>query len=138
MYSIAFKKAKQMVRNKKIFLLFLSVGLGSTIVNFSVFGFLWNYVKISYQYAVSISYFLSVLFHFTANRNITFKGNDDIIVTLLIKYIVMVFATYLITLSIMHTVVEFLLLSPYAGLCLSIPVGTIFTYFLAKWWVFPI
>lgn len=116
--------------------LFLTVGALAAVVNFSSFAFLWNLVHINYQISVSISYILSVIFHFTANRRFTFKSHGRDLHKHLIKYLAMVSTNYLITLAVMYIVVEIFKLSPYIGVVASIGTTVGVGYILAKFWVF--
>jgi putative flippase GtrA len=130
------KLIKFLTNNIRYITSFLTVGIFSAVVNFAVFGFFWNIIGLPYQYSVSIAYILSVICHFTGNRNITFKNRGPGITFQIAKYLIMVLTNYLITLTIVHAVVEKLYLSPYIGIILAIGI-TVWTGFLmSKFWVF--
>lgn len=115
---------------------FLTVGALSAVINFTAFAFLWNLIHINYQVAVSISYILSVIFHFTANRRFTFKSHGRNLHKHLIRYLVMATINYLLTLLVMHVVVEIFKFSPYFGVIASIGATVSVGYILARSWVF--
>ncbi|OFX74486.1 MAG: hypothetical protein A2X12_02185 [Bacteroidetes bacterium GWE2_29_8] len=116
--------------------IYLVIGGTTAVINFSIFTFLWNFEHINYQVSISISYILSVIFHFTANRRFTFKSHDRNLYKHLAKYLAMVLINYLITLLVMHIAVEIFKLSPYIGVIASIGTTVGVGYFLARFWVF--
>lgn len=117
-------------------IMFLTVGTISAVINFSSFAFFWNFLHIHYQVAVSISYILSVIFHFNVNRRFTFKSHGRNFHRHLAKYLIMILISYLTTLAIMHIVVEIFKFSPYVGIVASIGTTVGMNYMLAKFWVF--
>jgi putative flippase GtrA len=122
--------------NKKFIAAFLTVGALSAVVNFCSFSFFWKVLGLPYQYAVSIAYVLSVIFHFTGNRNVTFKSRESNLALQVLKYLTMVFTNYLITLTIVHFVVEKLHFSPYIGIIASISTTVWTGYLMSRLWVF--
>jgi putative flippase GtrA len=120
-------------------MLYATVGLISAIVNFSSFTILWKLAGLNYQVAVSIAFALSVLVHFTANRNVTFRNSDDSSIKRQVpKYALMVTTNYLITMCVMYIVVEVLKLSPFIGLLCSIGCTVGVGYCLSRFWVFKV
>lgn len=122
--------------NKRSILSFLAVGAASAIVNFASFGIFWSLVGLPYAYAVSIAYVLSVIFHFTANRHITFKSQGTNFLPQLSKYLVLIFINYFVTLFIVNYVVTVLHLSPYFGLVMAIGATVLTGYFMSRYWIF--
>jgi len=125
-----------LVENRRYIAAFLTVGALSAVVNFCSFSFFWKIVGIPYQYAVSIAYVLSVIFHFTGNRNVTFKSREPNLFLQVSKYLTMVLTNYLITLAIVHFVVEKLHFSPYIGIITSIGTTVWTGYLMSRLWVF--
>lgn len=123
-------------QNKRSIALFCLVGATTALLNFSVFGLLWHLLQINYRIAVTCSYALSALFHFTANRRFTFKSHGADLHAHICKYLVMILINYTITLCVMHIVVEIFTLSPYFGVACSIATTFGTGYLLAKYWVF--
>jgi len=118
--------------------LFLTVGALTAVLYFSIFAYLWRVAHLHYRLAISIAYFTSILFHFTANRFVTFKSHGADFTKHVVKYLIMVMVNYLITLLVVHFVVVGLALSPYLGVISAIgaTVGT--GYLMAKFWVFRV
>jgi len=115
---------------------FLTVGAIAAVINFSTFSLLFQMAHLNYKVAVSIGYLCSVIFHFTANRRFTFKSQGSDFFRHLSKYIVMISINYLITLAVVHFVVENLSLSPYIGVIAGIGCTVGIGYLMAKFWVF--
>lgn len=122
--------------NKRSIATFLTVGLLSAMVYFSSFTFLWKICEVNYTVSVSLSYVLSIIFHFNANRYFTFKSRNKKVLHHLVKYLIMVFFNYLVTLLIVNIVVEKLTLSPYIGIVLSIAATMNTGYLISRYWVF--
>ncbi|EKD75548.1 MAG: hypothetical protein ACD_44C00102G0003 [uncultured bacterium] len=125
-------------KNKITLLTFLTVGALSAGVYFLSFSICWKLLRLSYPYAISIAYVLSVLFHFTANRNITFKSYGTNILPQTLKYLTMVIMNYGITLLIVNIAVEILHLSPYIGIVCAIGATVGSGYLMSRLWVFPV
>jgi len=115
---------------------YLSVGVCSTIIYFSIFSLLWKLMHINYQIAVSIGYACLVMFHFYANRRFSFKAHSVKMSDQLTKYFIMIGINYLITMVIVHWATKTLLLSPYVGIALSISVTVSGGYLMSRFWVF--
>ena len=124
------------VINKQSILSFLIVGALSAVENFVSFGVFWQLFKISYAYSVSIAYVLSVIFHFIANRNMTFKHRGTNMAPQISKYLVMIMINYLITLAIVNATVQIIGLSPYIGIVLSIGTTVGIGYLTSRLWIF--
>lgn len=120
--------------HKKSILLFLTVGTLSAIVNFVSFTLLWKIMD--YRIAVSIAYVLSVIVHFSANRNLTFNSRDTNMLQQLPRYLTTIILNYFITLSVVHVVVETFNQSPYLGIFCSIGATVGVSYTLLRFWVF--
>lgn len=125
------------LHNKKTILRFGVVGTVSALVNLGSFYVLWRWLGIHYSLAVSISYALSVIVHFCANRNIAFEGKHIHIARQMPKYFAMIFINYIITLLVTRFVVEILGLTPYLGIILAIGITINTSYFMMRYWVFP-
>lgn len=117
---------------------FLVVGALSALIYFSIFGFFWQLLHLNYNIAVSIAYGAAVLFHFTANRKITFKNPESTLSHQIPRYMLVITLNYLITLTCMYFVVTQGHLSPYLGILTSILVTTFTSYTLLRCWVFAL
>jgi putative flippase GtrA len=134
---IFFKLYYYYITNKKSILLFLFVGTISAAVNIGSFAILWKFFRINYQFAVSVSYVLSVILHFLVNRKLTFEGDHTHFLMQMPRYLTMIIVNYLITLGVTRMVVELLHLTPYLGIIFSISVTINVSYLMMRYWVFP-
>lgn len=115
---------------------FLTVGAIAAVVNIGSFFFLFQFTSLNYEVSISISYILSVIFHFTANRRFTFKRHDVHFYHQLPKYLCMVLFNYIITLGVMYFIVEVTQLSPYVGNVAAIGMTVMTGYAMSRYWVF--
>lgn len=124
-------------KNAEIFL-FLVVGILTAGIYFALFTIFWKFLFIDYRISVSIAYIASVIFQFHMNRNVTFKSLDNKITNQIIKFIILLLINYVLTLMIVTTLVNKLLLSPYLAIICSLSVTTIIGFMLSRLWVFKI
>lgn len=129
---------QHIIENKLSIILFLFVGTLCAIVNLTSFSLLWHTLHINYTAAVSCAYFFSVLVHFTANRHLTFKDHSTTFFPQIQRYLIMLLTNYLLTLIIVHVVVETLHFSPYIGIISAIGCTVGINYFMSRFWVFQI
>jgi len=127
---------KHLKEQKRSIALFLSVGTLAALVNLGSFSFFWKFLHLDYKIAVSIAYILSVLVHFFANRQFTFKAHTTEVRHQLQRYIVMLGTNYLFTLLIVFFVVEILAFSPYAGIVCAIGFNVTINYMMSRFWIF--
>lgn len=121
----------------RAFSLFALFGLATAGVYFAALTFLLEVLKIDYRLAVSVAYFLGVVFHFVANKSITFKQHDlTDIQRQIARYLVLVAVNYALTLVIVIFAVEVLGFAPYVGVLLSMGATVISGYLLSRFWVF--
>ena len=130
----AFKVIK--LFDKRTFLFYCLAGGLSALVYFCFFSLLWQMIHMNYKIAVSIAYVMSVVVHFTMNRRLTFRGHGKNLRKHLMKYSVMILINYLITMLVVHMVVEKIHLSPYFGVVAAIGATVMSGYLMAKYWVF--
>lgn len=119
-------------------ILFLTVGLLTALIYFVLFTLLWKYLNLDYKISVSIAYMSSVIFQFLMNRNITFKSYDKKIAHQIYKFIILLLINYVLTLIIVVSLVNKLLLSPYLAIILSLGITTSIGFILSRLWVFRI
>ena len=136
------KKAYQIVANiinveLRTFSFFAFFGIATAAVNFAFLALCLEILGVEYRIAVSSSYIIGVLFHFSMNKMITFNQN-----TLsgtrqqFFRYIVLVAINYVITLLIVMLAVEVFGLLPYHGVLLSMGATVITGYIISRSWVF--
>lgn len=134
-----YKQIYQFIHShKKSFFIFLIVGALSALVNLASFGVMWQVLGLNYLFAATVSYILSVLFHFTCNRRFTFKNHGNNLYQQIKKYIVMVTLNLGITLLVVRTIVDVLHLSPYLGIVGAIAFTVTIGYCMSRFWVFHI
>lgn len=121
---------------KYSFLTYFVVGCFAALIYLISFGLLWQCLGLNYKVSVSITYFLTVFFHFTANRRFTFRAHGTDFFNHAFKYACMIIINYFITLAIMHLMVEAFHLSPYFGVIISIITNFNTNFLIARYWVF--
>ena len=92
----------------------------------------------NYITAVSVAYFVSTAFHFLANKYFTFRAAKEEHVHQIIRYLVMWFVNYLITIVVVSVCVARFLMSPYIGVCISVVFTVFISYALGRYWIFKI
>jgi putative flippase GtrA len=122
--------------HKKTFFSFAIVGALATALNFGLFSFFWEGLGLNYLTAVSIAYFLAVVFHFNVNRRFTFRSDAADLMLHAKKYLVMVVINFILTLMIVRFCVEVLQLSPYFGAAFSIGATVCTGYVMSRFWIF--
>jgi len=115
---------------------FLAIGSLTFAVNLSIFHVFYGTFKFDYLMAITISYSISLILHFTLNRYFAFNANKQDFKRSLFKYILVVAFNYLITLVVILITTEVMMFSPYIGLVLSIAVTACLTFFLMKYFIF--
>lgn len=120
------------------FLKFGLVGLTTSLIYFLVMWFVDAFLGIHYIMAVSLAYFASTVFHFFANRHFTFAAAHGHRKSQIVRYLLMWFINYLITMVVVGLSVETLHLSPYIGVCISVLFTMFVGYILGRYWVFKL
>lgn len=105
---------------------FLVMWLGDSIIGFP------------YMLSVSAAYFISTIFHYLANRHFTFAAGAGHHASQIIRYLLMWFINYFITIMTVAICVEKFGLSPYIGVCVSVLFTMCVGYSLGRYWVFKI
>ena len=133
------------------FLRFLVVGGVSALVQFLVLALCLQSLKLEYQVSAVLAYVASVVFHFLANRYLTFKLSGTPRFEEIRRYITIVLVNFAITMVITMLTVEFVNLSPDVRTLLTVGVvnftpylGTFFsiattigvTFISSKYWIF--
>jgi putative flippase GtrA len=118
------------------FLKFALVGAATAAIYFLVLAFHLEVLKANYNLAVSIAYFVSVIFQFIANKRFTFKSETASVLPQFSKFLALLFINYLVTIIVVTFVVEKLGLTAYYGVLASIPLIMAVGYLLSKHWIF--
>ncbi|EKN5912845.1 TPA: GtrA family protein [Yersinia enterocolitica] len=122
-----------------VFAKFSLVGGMTMLIYFFFIWLIKSFLGLSYIIAVSVAYFISVLFHFLASKYFTFSMPTlDYGHNIIVRYLLLLLLNYLITVLVVSFCVDKLHFSPYISVCIS-AVFTIFTgYLLGRYWVFKI
>lgn len=126
----------KLTKNISTIMSYLTIGMLTALIYFSCFTVLWKLMGMNYQIVTSIAYALAVLFHFTTNRYFTFKSQGANLLQHITKYSMTIIINFIITLIIMYIAVEFLKVSPYIGMLLSISITVCTGFFLSRYWIF--
>jgi len=127
---------KFLTENLNSILAFLFVGGSTFIIYWSVLELILHYIKFNFYIAVTIAYFIGVLFHFTVNRSFVFKANQQNIKIQSLKYSCVLVINYLINLICMFIIVKLLDLLPFIGIAVSTFITAGSNYFIFKYWTF--
>lgn len=118
------------------FVVFLGVG-GATSILYFLLLYLFLYIlKIQYLVGVSLAYFISIIFHYFTNRQVTFKATSESVKTQAKRYVLFAGFNYLITLGIVMTTVELFGASSFWAALLAVVITTGLGFLVGKQWVF--
>ena len=120
------------------FIKFGLVGFMTAAIYFFVMWSLDAILGAQYTLAVSLAYFVSTVFHFLANRHFTFDAAHGQNGRQIVRYVLMCFINYLITILVVRLSVETLHLSPFIGVCISVLFTMCVGYILGRFWVFKV
>ena len=120
------------------FIKFGLVGVTTALIYFFVMWTVCAILGIQYTVAVSLAYFVSTLFHFFANRHFTFGAARGHRKSQIVRYLLMWFINYFITMLVVGLSVETFHLSPYIGVCVSVLFTMCVGYILGRYWVFKL
>ncbi len=120
----------------KRFLRFSVIGAATAAIYFLILAFHLEVLRLSYTLSISITYVVSVVFHFIANRLFTFEAEKTSVLIQLPKYLILLFVNYLLTILIVRFVVDKVGLTPYYGVLLSVPIIMVVGYSLSKFWIY--
>lgn len=134
--SVISQLTKNMMENNGSFIKFLVIGALTAGIYISLFIFLFNVLHENYQVAVSVSYAVSVVLHFSANRKFTFKNRTSVLAQQLPRYLILLLINYVITLIVMYLAMELFHIPSYIGIVLTIAATFMLSYLLSKFWIF--
>lgn len=120
--------------------LFIFLIVGGLTAGFyvSFFTLLWKMLHLNYQVAISISYIVSVILYFFANKKFTFKNSGNTMAQQVPRYLFLLLINYLVTLTVMHITVELLSFPPYIGIFAAIGITCMLSYSLSRLWIFKV
>ena len=115
---------------------FLLVGGLAAIVQFGTLALCLQFLQVEYRLSAAFAYLASVVFHFTANRYFTFRLCGFPKVAEFLRYILVVFLNFILTMITTVLVVKVVKLSPYLATAFSIAITVGFTFIFSKYWIF--
>ncbi len=123
-------------RGLRSVLQFGAVGGLTAAIFFLVLWMALNLFFVSSLYAVSAGYFISTLFHYLANKHITFGDRGGYSVSEVLRYAVVWFLNYCLTLCVVWFCNEIFAINPYVAVLLSLFLTTSTGFLLLRYWVF--
>lgn len=115
---------------------FCIVGLTAFVLNFFLVWLFYGKAGLDYRIVVTCTYFITLITHFMLNRSFTYGQKSGAVFPETTNCIMMLFANYLITLSVTTAAVELLGLTPYFGLVFSVFATAYTSFLLVKHFVF--
>ena len=131
-------KVKVLFSQTRTIVSFFMMGRITAGVQFFSFALLLRINIGQYLVAVTISYLLAMITNFIGHRFFTFKNKDTDLYPQITKYILTAGINYFITLIVVYEAINYLYLTPYTSVCLSMIVTVLFGYTLLKYWVFKL
>lgn len=115
---------------------FIIVGLATFALNIFLVWLFYGKAGIDYRLAATYAYFITVVVHFILNRSFTYRQEGSTLFPDTVKYCLMLFSNYIITLSVTTVTVELFLLTPYHGTIFSTFITAFSSFLLMKYYVF--
>jgi len=114
------------------------VGATTAAILFLVMWFANSVLRLTYIGTISLAYFASTVFHFLANRHFTFAAAHGRPRSQIVRYLLVCFVNYLITIIVVGLCVESFHFPPYIGVCISVLFTASVGYMLGRYWVFEV
>lgn len=112
------------------------VGGAAAFVQFAVLATCLQVLDLNYKMAAAVAYIASVVFHFFANRQFTFKLCGNFRLKEVLRYLIIVVANLLVTMVVVVFVIEIMKSTPYLATVFSIVISVGVTFMASKYWVF--
>ncbi len=117
-------------------LLYLTIGGLTALFYMGLIFFTVDLLGFQYQIGVSFAYFIAALFHFFANKKLTFQAASDKLAHQVPRYAGVIALHYLTVLGVVSVFVSVLGISVYIASALAILLASGVGYVLLKFWVF--
>ena len=118
------------------FVSFGFIGAMTAFIYFGLFLILNLLLNLDKNISLVVSYLSAVCFHFTMNKNITFKKNKGKTSTQLQRYIIVLFLNFILIFSIMSLLCDYLGIKVIIGYLISNLIGIITGFLANNFWVF--
>ena len=120
---------------KRQIIKYTAVGIGSNLVNFSVFSLLYAFLHVNYLLAAGTGYLTGMYLGFLFNGKWTFKVEKPSVL-MLIKYFSIYFFTLMLVLLTLYVLVNFAEFNTYIAYAVVIVIAVGSNFFGMKFWVF--
>jgi putative flippase GtrA len=117
---------------------FSLVGFLTAAIYFQMMWFADVILGLPYILAISMAYCMSMIFHFVANKYFIFAVAGKSYKAEILRYLLMWFINFLITIMVVSVCVNLLQLSPYLGVCVSVLFSMCCSYIMCRFWVFKV
>lgn len=114
---------------------YILVGILAALFNLFCFVVLNERLRIDYMLSASFAYFTATVLHFLLSRHFTFKSINALSYQIP-RYISTALINFLITMMVVWSVVNLLLLPAVVGVILAIGASLVVGFFLNRFWVF--
>lgn len=104
-----FNQAKKLIQTNHKVIIFMLIGTFIAILDTLMIWFFVNMLYLNLSIAVSVSYFIAILIHFTLNNWLTFRESNVELPKKIMGYLVVTFVNYLITLGVIYFTVYFII-----------------------------
>ncbi len=121
--------------NKRYFLKFIFIGLGTTAIYFGLFSVCWFVFHLNHFLGVSIAYIAAASYQFLMNRKLTFKIENEQSWSEIARYLTLLLLNFMLSLYIMQISLQ-LFHSALIGLFLTTCVTTTTGYLVFRYWIF--
>ncbi|UIJ71062.1 GtrA family protein [Aurantimonas sp. HBX-1] len=115
---------------------YVGVGGATALVYFGLIFLTVELLQLGHLLAVSISYIAAITFHFLANKALTFRSREANVLREVTRYICVALVNYVITLIVVHLVVDSAGQSTYLGAAMAIAATLGLGFGMTKFWVF--
>ncbi len=112
---------------------FLSVGILNTIFGYSIYA-LFLFLGFTYTLALLFSTVLGVAFNYFNFGKFVFSGLRGGMI--FCKFVAVYVGIYALNVVVLRVLVQYVLLNPYAGQLMCIPLSVLISWLLMNYWVF--
>ena len=126
---------KNLINQKKLILRYALIGGISSLLNYSIFFFLLNYLNVYYLISSSIGFILSVLFSYYFNRTWTFRSTVEIKSSIILYFLLYTFSLFF-GLLVLFYLVEVCRISENISNAVALIISAGINYLASKYLIF--
>jgi putative flippase GtrA len=112
---------------------FLSAGILNTLFSYFIYAVLL-FIKIPYIFALFIATIAGVIFNYITYGRLVFNNNGNWLV--FGKFVSAYSIIYIVNIIFLRILISELLLNPYFGQAICIPISVLLSWFLMNYWVY--